>query len=298
MRLESPQPFVRLPPSEVIYSSDDGKALLIHLPTLTAVPMGSPNLPSGWKSQYGFGGASEGVSVGIDGSTRWDGRNQSARYAVGAIAPIAAPSAPALAFTDTYPYPTLQRRRVRQRSLCQWNEETALVKHLGTPKGFIDIDPDAGLFALNLAQPASPFPVSIWPNDPGVVVPTITVGYQEGYTNYIGARPAPREALLGTRLKRPTRLIVGDGFLHANAPADARHPPVPVADERVRRHPGGPEARRGRAVRGQRDLRREAHLAGRPAIPDDPGRGAGASGPPHRIVELPRRGGHLPAVPR
>ncbi|WP_223645139.1 hypothetical protein [Corallococcus sp. EGB] len=202
LRLESETKSILLPSCEVSFTSDQGEAVLIHLPALeTKVPPFA-----GWSASLAF--ASEAVSVRLDGSTVWAGTLQVARFACGAITPIREAK-------------TLRRRRLRQRTLCWWKNEDPASPQLGlaTPAGCLDIDPAHGLFSFAKAEPAAPFTVASvhagaagWPPAP------VTVDYLEGYSFHTGARPDAREPLLAEELPTPTRLVLRGGSLHREAP--------------------------------------------------------------------------------
>jgi hypothetical protein len=134
------------------------------------------------------------------------------RYSHGAIAPLRG-------------HPTLRRRTVRYRGLCPWKNETAQRIHEPTPAGHLDIDPKFGLFAMAAVDAPQPYPA--YASDPAAPVPaSVTVAYQEGYTDHTGARPAPREPELGEAQPFPTRLVCGHGVLHPHAAAALHEIPM------------------------------------------------------------------------
>ncbi|MBN8471776.1 hypothetical protein JYJ95_35165 [Corallococcus exiguus] len=202
LRLESDTQRILLPSCEVSFTSDQGEAVLIHLPALeTKVPP-----LAGWSPSLAF--ASEAVSVRLDGSTVWAGSLQVARFACGGITPIREAK-------------TLRRRQLRQRTLCWWKNEDPMSPQLGlaTPAGCLDIDPAHGLFSFAKTEPAAPFTVASvhtgaagWPPSP------VTVDYLEGYSFHTGARSDAREPLLAEELPAPTRLVLRGGSLHRDAP--------------------------------------------------------------------------------
>jgi hypothetical protein len=193
-----------LTPSEVAYTGDDGATALIHLPSLA---MGSLPAAPNWPLDPALPAATAAVAVAIDGSTVSDGAEAVVRFALDSIAPLTGTRA-------------LRRRRVRYRSLCQWDRETATLTYAGTPSGFLDVDPAHGLFALARSDAPPAFPTGPGSPPPSPPAPgSITVRYQDGFSDHIGARPAPREALLQRLQPTPTRLVAGNGALHAGAPS-------------------------------------------------------------------------------
>lgn len=201
VRLESDTADVRLPPCEVAFTGDDGQVVLVHLPTLQA-HAGTP-VPA-WPTSLAAAGTA--VAVAGDGSTTVDGSTQTARYSLGAVAPLRE-------------YATLRRRRVRYRRLCSWRNEAGPSVTPPTPAGFLDVDPEFGLFSLAASEPAQE-----WPPPPGgpPAPDAVTVDYQMGYTNHTGSLPAPREPELDERLPAPTRLVSGSSAFSAGATA-SRH---------------------------------------------------------------------------
>ncbi|AGP41496.1 hypothetical protein [Sorangium cellulosum] len=196
VRLEASAPSAVLPPCEVVYTGATGEVVLVHLPALETGEAGF----LAW--QPTLAEVSDAVSVGADGSTTWMGTLDVARAAYGAVAPIREAV-------------TLRRRRVRQRSLCPWKNETPLKKLAPTPAGALDVDPLHGLFALAKGEPAPPYTSSV----EGLPVPApVGVDYQEGYSHHVGARPDAREPIVGVEQLTPTRLVVGGGSFHRSAP--------------------------------------------------------------------------------
>jgi Phage tail protein (Tail_P2_I) len=201
VRLEADVDAIVLPPCEVAYTSATGDALLIHLPQLETGAAGlvtwSPSLVS----------VSDPVSVSADGSTYMPHTLEVARYAYGSVAPIREAA-------------SHRRRRVRQRSLCPWNNEDVVHKLPPTPAGYLDIDPLHGLFALALAEPAPAYTTSIeWTSQVLPPPAQVTVDYQDGYSHHVGARPDAREPILDFQQPTPTRLVLGAGRFHRGAPS-------------------------------------------------------------------------------
>lgn len=204
VRFEAEEADLVLPPCEVAYTSDDGQALLIHLPELAT----SASTASDWaESPPPYGVRSLPIAVGEDGATYVVGGIAVARHALGPVAPLQAP--------------TLRRRRVRQRNLCGWSKEepasTPPKLLAATPRGFLDVDPEHGLFALAKDEPPRRYPaLSGSTSRPSPV----TVDYLEGYSDHIGARPGARAPILDERQPRPTRIVSASGKLHPGAPPD------------------------------------------------------------------------------
>lgn len=231
VRFEAEEPELVLPPCEVSFTADDGQTILIHLPELATLDSGAP-ISSDWApSPAPHPHPSLPVAVGEDGATYFVGGTGVARYALGQVAPLRAP--------------TLRRRRVRQRTLCGWTREEPLAlppKMLApTPRGALDVDPEHGLFALAKDEPPPPFPAS-----PGGFRPSaVTVDYLEGYSDHIGARPDVREPILNRRLPAPTRIVSASGRLHPGAPAGwhviPRYTSLADALAAVAAGPGGEE---------------------------------------------------------
>ncbi len=202
-RFECQQPNARLAPAEVSWMSEDGRVVLIHLPSLATAPGA---VIAGWSTDPAFVAVSDAVTVAQDGSTWEQATGFLARRSLGQIAPLA-------------PYTPLRRRKVRHRSLCQWqNENPPGLMHEATAPGWLDIDVPHGLFAMALSEPPQPLPPDpqIGPPPP----PSVTVSYQEGYSDHTGARPNAREPELDQRLETPTRIVTASGHLHRNAPAN------------------------------------------------------------------------------
>ncbi|MEZ4293407.1 MAG: hypothetical protein R3B70_00400 [Polyangiaceae bacterium] len=201
IRVESDHTDIVLPACEVSYTSDQGEAVLVHLPALQTK---NPPL-AGWASDLAF--ASDAVSVRLDGSTFWAGSLQVARMACGSITPLREAR-------------SLRRRAVRQRTLCWWKNEDPLSPELllATPEGALDIDPSHGLFSFAKSEPAAPFTMASVLSGADFPADAVTVDYLEGYSFATGARPDAREPILGAELPRPTRLVTGAGHLHRGAP--------------------------------------------------------------------------------
>ncbi len=195
VRFESLVGGLILPPSEVVLTSATGNTTLVHLPELETAPVTVP-----W--QQSLTRASEIVRIQEDGSTAWFGTYDLARRSYGQITPLREPSA-------------LVRRRLRQRTLCGWSNETGAPPFMPpTPSGCLDVDPEHGLFALAEADTLVAYPALVGPvNTPAVV----TVDAQEGYSQHVGVRPAFRQPLLGQELAAPTRIVAGAGRYHDGA---------------------------------------------------------------------------------
>jgi hypothetical protein len=188
VRLEAAEAGLVLTPCEVAWPADGGEAVLLHLPEMITRTTES----TGWRS----GGLAAGpvVFIGSDGSTKVEGEGTTrvARYALGstAVAPLQGAR-------------TLRRRQLRGREL-------ALPGVGGPPpsedrRGFLDIDPVRGLFALDAQELPVLYPP--WRGQPHLSPSSVTVDYQEGSSSHIGARSAPREPTLGERQPKPTRLV-------------------------------------------------------------------------------------------
>jgi hypothetical protein len=203
IRAESEVVDARLAPAEVAWTSYDGDATLIHLPELS-IQNGTPE-PT-WPLGAGLNGASDAVAIARDGSAWNVFFSARLRQSLGAVAPIRERV-------------DLRRRRVRFRHLCPWiNEDPGLGLMLAaTEAGRLDIDPAHGLFSMAGAEPPQALPLG---PDGAPSPAAVTVAYQDGYSNHVGARPAAREPLLDQRLARPTRLVSGSGQLRANAPRE------------------------------------------------------------------------------
>jgi hypothetical protein len=198
VRLESNHQGVILPPCELAIATDDGTPVLVYLPELVTAAQ-----PSDDRWPAGLAHVSEAVSILVDGSTQATHSQRTRRYSHGAIAPLAGAA-------------TLRRRLVRHRALAPRQSQSPANTHAPAPYGHLDIDPGSGLFAMGSAPQPYPRRADI----PGAAVPaSVTVAYQEGYTDHTGARPAPREPELGAALPAPTRLVCGHGVLHRHAPA-------------------------------------------------------------------------------
>jgi hypothetical protein len=203
VRAESAVVDARIAPAEVAWTSYDGDSTLLHLPELR-IQNGTPE-PT-WLLGAGLNGASDAVAMARDGSVWNVFFSDRLRQSLGAVAPIRERV-------------DLRRRRVRYRHLCPWiNEDPALGLMLAaTQSGRLDIDPANGLFSM--AGDESPQALPVGPD--GAPPPAgVTVAYQDGYSDHIGARPTARESLLDQRLARPTRLVSGSGQLRSNAPRE------------------------------------------------------------------------------
>lgn len=194
-RFEADTDHTVLPPCEMVATDDEGNAILIHLPTLEA----TTNTNTNWANVLAF--ASDAVTIGDDGSTHPLGSLGVARQSYGNVAPLKGAK-------------TQRRRRIRQRTLCPWENETLTLKHAATPDGFLDIDPAHGLFAFSKGDDIPVYSTSV---EALLTPPSVTVDYQEGYSMHVGARPAPRSPVLDEALETPTRLVVGLGRFDADA---------------------------------------------------------------------------------
>jgi hypothetical protein len=202
VRFECQQADARFTPAEVAWCGYDGESTLIYMPALAAP--GGANPIAAWPPGAGVVGISTAVGVAADGSTFDESMAANFRQSMGNIAPLAE-------------YPSVQRRIVRQRRLCAWiNENPPADMLAATPEGRLDIDVENGLFSLAGTEAIRPYPQG--PEGPPMP-PSLTVAYQDGYTDHTGAHPAAREPLLDARLETPTRIISGSGRLHSNAPS-------------------------------------------------------------------------------
>lgn len=201
VRFECEQNDARMAPAEVAWSGYDGESLLVYLPEL-AVQAINP-LPA-WAVGAGMTGIGSAVAVAADGSTWDEPMGANLRSSWGDIAPLAE-------------YLPVRRRIIRQRRLCAWRNENPPLDMLdATPDGRLDIDVEYGLFSLSGNEAILPYPAG----PEGLPLPpSLTVAYQDGYTDHTGARPAAREPLIDARLETPTRLVSASGRLHRNAPS-------------------------------------------------------------------------------
>lgn len=202
VRFECARADARMAPAEAAWSGYDGESVLVYLPE-SAVQAANP-LPA-WTSGAGMAGVGAALAVAADGSTWDEPMGAAARQSLGDVAPLAE-------------YLPVRRRIVRGRRLCAWINEVPPAQMLEeTPVGRLDVDVEHGLFSLSAAEAVRPFP----PGPGGAPVPaSLTVAYQEGYTDRTGARPDAREPLTNTRLEEPTRIVSASGRLHRNAPPE------------------------------------------------------------------------------
>ncbi|MBN1203778.1 MAG: hypothetical protein JXB05_02495 [Myxococcaceae bacterium] len=193
IRLEGGVADLILPPCEVAWTPAEGEPLLLYLPELSTT---EPIQQEQWPADALV--ASPVVSLHADGSSRWLMSKQVARYALGRVAPLAAGAVP-------------RRRRLRGRSLASPVEEPR--------EGWLDVDPERGLFALAPSEPPQAYPERSGPLGglPAFSRTHVTVDYQEGYSGHVGARPSPREPLLRERLPTPTRRVVRNGTFRAGS---------------------------------------------------------------------------------
>lgn len=194
----------RLTPAEVAWTSYDGDSTLIHLPELSVLD-GTPD--PAWSLDPDLNGASSAVAISRDGSVWNVFFSDRLRQSLGAVAPIRERV-------------DLRRRRVGYRHLCPWINEDPVADDMlaATAAGRLDIDPAHGLFSMAGDEPPQALPAGPVPGEPPPA--SVTVSYQDGYSDHIGARPLAREALLDQRLDAPTRLVSGSGQLRSNAPRE------------------------------------------------------------------------------
>ena len=197
VRLEGDAPGLILPPCEVAWMLEDGGTVLLHLPALSTLPAAAGDR---WKTT--LAAVSAAVGFAVDGSSRWPDSGLLARYALGApsVAPIRQRA-------------TLRRRRLRG---CQLE--------LGQREGHLDVDPSRGLFAFSAQEPPQHYPsASFLPPTPFHPPGPVSVDYQEGFSGHVGARPAPREPLLGARQPVPTRVVTSRGGPRESTPPGVPH---------------------------------------------------------------------------
>jgi len=200
VRAESSQTDIRVTLSEVAWTSYDGDATLLYLPELS-VQAGTPE-PT-WPLGPGLNGAGQPAAIARDGSSWNIFFSDLLRQSLGQAAPIRERV-------------DVRRREVHRRNLCPWiNEIPPGQMHAATLDGRLDIDPTHGLFSMSGDEPPQALPVG---PDGAPAPPSVSVDFQEGYSNHIGARPAAREPLLDRRLESPTRLVSASGQLRPNVP--------------------------------------------------------------------------------
>ncbi len=203
VRFESDQADAVLTPAEVAWTSDSGAPLLVHLPQQPVAAF-DPN--DEWDTDEGtWPNVGTAYEVHADGST-WSLTGGWARYAAGAVAPIR---------ESTY----LLRRRVGGRALCPWRNEDPGAGELlaATADGFLDVDVTHGLFAFAPGEPPQPWSAESGVGAPANVPPNVTVDYEDGRTDHIGAMPAAREPELDLRQPDPTRIVSRSGSLGEDA---------------------------------------------------------------------------------
>ena len=202
VRFECDQTDARMAPSEVAWSGYDGESLLVYLPEME---VGAINPLPGWPAGAGVAGIGPAVAIAADGSTWNEVMAANLRQSWGDVAPLAE-------------YMSVRRRVVRQRRLCGWINEIPPGAMLdATPEGRLDVDVENGLFSLSNNEAIRPYPTG---QDGLPLPPSLTVAYQDGYTDHTGARPAARESLIDRRLETPTRIVSRSGRLHRNAPPE------------------------------------------------------------------------------
>jgi hypothetical protein len=202
VRFECNQPDARMAPSEIAWNGYDGESLLVYLPEMAASAI---NPLPGWPVGAGVTGIGPAVAIAADGSTWNEVMAANLRQSWGDVAPLAE-------------YLPVRRRVVRQRRLCGWINENPPADMLdATPDGRLDVDVENGLFSLSANEAIRSYPVG---QDGPPMSPSLTVAYQDGYTDHTGARPAAREPLIDKRLETPTRIVSRSGRLHRNAPPE------------------------------------------------------------------------------
>ncbi len=203
LRLESSVVDLVLPPCEVAFSDADGEAALLHLPELRAVA------PAGqWASASPA--ASAPVAAMRDGSTWHLATDAPARYATGAAVPLREAA-------------LLRRRVVRGRKLCPWRAETEGARLAPTPSGSLDVDPEHGLFALSMADALPVYPGSLvgWSGSANV-----TVDWQEGASDHLGAKAAARASEVSVPTDLPTHVVSAMGRISPRDPPARRALPI------------------------------------------------------------------------
>ncbi|GAA6179502.1 hypothetical protein NBRC116594_09400 [Shimia sp. NS0008-38b] len=191
IRFESQRPNARLSPAELSFTGHDGRAVLIHTPEFRAddTDMAWPRGPGPISAH------SVAVQVGRDGSTWTAGTNLLRRKSLGQATPLSDPMA-------------MQRRVVRWRKLCPWQNETLVDVLDPTPPSQLHLDPEFGLFALAASEPPQSYPPG-----PTPLPASISVDMQTGATMPIGALPIDHDRALGRAPEAPTRLVSASGHL-------------------------------------------------------------------------------------
>ena len=273
VRFECEQDDARMAPSEFAWSGYDGESLLVYLPEMA---VGAINPLPGWPAGAGVAGIGPAVAIAADGSTWNEVMAANLRQSWGDVAPLAE-------------YLPVRRRVVRERRLCGWINENPPGDMLDqTPEGRLDVDVENGLFSLSANEAIRPFPTG---QDGPPLPPSLTVAYQDGYTDHTGARPAAREPLIDNRLETPTRIVSRSGRLHRNAPPEwFAIPRYPSFVGCVGRGRAVSRRRRGDSVRGLGHLSRSRHhMACGSAQDGDSGCGARAARHPCESQHLERR---------
>ncbi|MDB4930681.1 MAG: hypothetical protein JWM10_3165 [Myxococcaceae bacterium] len=206
-----------LPPCELAFTDAHGQAVLLCVPELTSF-----DRPESFMFPSEADAVSEAFQVMRDGSTRGigggdegegeaagEGEDKGGRYALGPVIPLPGPA-------------TVRRREVRGRRLCAWRNETAGVQLDATESGRLDVDAEHGLFAMSLddAVPNYLTPGTAWPP-----AAPVTVNYQDGFTDHIGARSDARGPELDTWVRMPTRIVSSTGRTRQSGPSGSTQPP-------------------------------------------------------------------------
>ena len=202
LRFESSRAGAIMSPAEIGFTAHDGRSVMIHAPELAAsdTDLAWPRGPAPIAAH------SVAVQVGRDGSTWTAGTNLLRRRALGSGVPLRGPIA-------------IQRRVLKWRRLCPWENETLTELLDPVAPGRLDIDPRFGLFAMAASEPPQEHPTGPAPQ-PGAV----SVEMQAGATMAIGALPLDHDRALARAPEMPTRLVSASGHLGPGAdPARAGH---------------------------------------------------------------------------
>jgi hypothetical protein len=203
LRFECDRADAVLTPGEIAFTAADGRAVLIHLPQLTASELAEAGATGDGHWPSLLERHSEAVQVGADGSTWRAGTNILLRRSLGPEAPLLAPV-------------HLRRREPAWRRLCPWRNEAPPGAVLApTAPGRLDIDPRFGLFAMAASEAPVPHP-----DGPTPPPPPVTVDMQLGATMPIGALPVDRDRILNRAPRRPTRIVAASGHLGSAMTSD------------------------------------------------------------------------------